>query len=324
MTWEPGRLREDVERQPALLRSLADAVRAGSPWNGLTRPRAVVLLGMGSSSYVAGVIASRLRACGMMALAESAATEQSCAGGPDDLVVAISAGGTSAETLQAVERYPSAVAVTNRPESPLAVMAGTVVDMRAGTEVSGVASLTYLATLVRLLELEVWLTDDSPSARGRLADQVVRAADAIDQLLATAPEWRDGALADLVGPDGTWFLAPVERLASAQQSALMMRECPRRAATGCETAEWTHVDVYLTRTLDYRALLFAGSRWDGAATDWMRQRSSTFWTVGDMDPSAAAGAARSLRYPGDEDPVVALLVEVTVAQVVAAALPVPA
>lgn len=259
-----------------------------------------------------------------MAVAESAASERPWIGSADDLMVAISAGGTSAETLRAVERQPSGVvALTNRPESPLAVTAGTVVEMGAGIEVSGVASLTYLATLVRLLELELWLTDDSAVARNGLGDVVSRAADAIEELLATAPGWRDQAVADLVGPDGTWFLAPVERLASAQQSALMMRECPRRAATGSETAEWSHVDVYLTKTLDYRALLFAGSPWEGAATDWLRQRGRTFWTVGDVDPSTAAGAARSLRFPGDNAPVVALLTEVTVAQILAAEVPVP-
>ena len=38
----------------------------------------------------------------------------------------------------------------------------------------------------------------------------------------------------------------------------MVREGPRRAADGCETGDWNHVDVYLTKTLDYRALMFTG------------------------------------------------------------------
>ena len=38
----------------------------------------------------------------------------------------------------------------------------------------------------------------------------------------------------------------------------MIREGPRRQAVACETGDWAHVDVYLTRTLDYRAIVFAG------------------------------------------------------------------
>ena len=42
----------------------------------------------------------------------------------------------------------------------------------------------------------------------------------------------------------------------------MLREGPRLPAYGCETADWSHVDVYLTKTTDYRMLLLAGSRWE--------------------------------------------------------------
>ena len=45
----------------------------------------------------------------------------------------------------------------------------------------------------------------------------------------------------------------------------MLREGPRRAAIASETGEWSHVDVYLTKTLDYRMLLLPGSRYEDAA-----------------------------------------------------------
>ncbi len=60
----------------------------------------------------------------------------------------------------------------------------------------------------------------------------------------------------------------------------MVREGPRRAADGCETGDWNHVDVYLTKTLDYRALLFTGSRFDDEARRWMAERRSHVVTVG--------------------------------------------
>ena len=50
----------------------------------------------------------------------------------------------------------------------------------------------------------------------------------------------------------------LERFSSAEQGALMIREGPRRPPSRCETGDWAHVDVYLTRTLDYRAIVFAG------------------------------------------------------------------
>jgi glutamine---fructose-6-phosphate transaminase (isomerizing) len=94
----------------------------------------------------------------------------------------------------------------------------------------------------------------------------------------------------------------------------MIREGPRRPATACETGDWAHVDVYLTRTLDYRALLFPGSRYDAQALEWLRERRSTVVAVGADVP----GAAATVRYPGDDDPDVALLTEVLVAELVAA------
>ena len=44
-----------------------------------------------------------------------------------------------------------------------------------------------------------------------------------------------------------YTIAPYERLSSALQSALMFREAPRIAADGCETGDWLHVDLYLTK-----------------------------------------------------------------------------
>ena len=48
----------------------------------------------------------------------------------------------------------------------------------------------------------------------------------------------------------------------------MLREGPRRPAVGCETGDWSHVDVYLTKTTDYRLLVFAGSPWEEQMAEW--------------------------------------------------------
>ena len=142
---------------------------------------------------------------------------------------------------------------------------------------------------------------------------LVGAAAASRHLLETSGEWV-APLADLLaGPMGTWVLAPGERLSSAQQSALMMREVPRRAAYSSETGDWSHVDVYLTKTQDYRALIFAGSAWDAPALEWMALRGSRFAAVGRELP----GAELTIRYPGDEDDAIAALADVLVGELVA-------
>lgn len=277
---------------------------------------------MGSSYFAGAVAARRLRAAGIVALAERASVATPLRR-PGWVSVVISNGGRSPEALTLAASLGEYVAVTNQPDSPLATGATTVVELGAGVELSGVSAKSYAATLVRLLQLEATLGVD-PDGRASLRRSVERAADAIDELLATKPAWVDQLAADLVGPQGTWLLAPAERSGSALQGALMLRESPRRQADGCETGDWSHVDVYLTKPLDYRALLFAGSAWDTAAVDWMRQRGATWWSVGATraGDDTSAGAAATLRYDGDDDAVVALLAEVTVAELLAASLPV--
>ena len=254
----------------------------------------MLLVGIGSSRYAAEVAARRLRRHGIAAVAESSAV---AAPSPSSLNVVISAGGTSAETLAAAESLRAAgpvVALTNDATSPLAALADHVVAMDAGVEVSGVASRSFTATLVRLLELEAVLAGDGELGRWRRSSTGPPTPSTTCS--RAAPTWLDDAVADLAGPDGTWLLSPLERWSSAMQGALMLREVPRRPAVGCETGEWSHVDVYLTKTLDYRALVFAGSPWDAQAVDWLSQRGSTFWAVGGELP----GATRVLRYDGDD------------------------
>lgn len=308
---DPSRFLADVEAKPDSLRRLAVALESTDSWQGIpVAPRRVLLLGMGSSRYAAEVAAHQLRAGGMDAVAEYASASASYPADPSTLVVAISASGTSRETLDAVAAYPNYVALTNTLASPLADRAGVVVPMHAGVEAGGVACRSFQHTLVLLLDLVAHL-----SRRHRAtANMARRAAAATEDLLERRTEWLPRVIELLDGVDGVFTLAPVERLSSAQQSALMFREGPRRPADACETGDWSHVDVYLTKTLEYRALLFPGSRYDAQAMEWIRQRRSTVVAVGsDVD-----GAAFAIRYRGDDDASVRLLTETLVAELVAA------
>jgi len=305
---DPALFRADLEDKPASLRALAAHLATHRPWEFVRATRRVIFLGMGSSRYAARVAARRLRRAGLDASAEYASAENVDAAPPrdDTLVVAISATGTSRETLDAVATLPSYVALTNNPESPLAKRAAHTVEMRAGAERGGVACRSFQHTQILLDALAGHLTGGEPAP-------IVAAAEATEDLLTRRPEWL-ARCGDLLKGDGVFPIAPVERISSALQSALMFREGPRVPADGCETGDWSHVDVYLTKTLRYRALLFPGSRYDGQALEWLRSRGSTIVSVGGEAP----GAAQVIRFRHDDDFRVRLWTETLIAELVAA------
>lgn len=304
---DPAAFLADLEAKPHTLLALLDDL---PQWPQLGSGP-IVLTGMGSSWFAADVAARMLRRHGIVAVADLASVEASFPPSPALTLVAITASGRSAETvalLQAHAGISRTIALTNEPSAALA--ADHVVPMHAGIEAGGVACRTYLHTLVALLALESQLG----VVDLRLGERVRRSAAAIAYLLDRRDGWMPPVLESIEGTEGLWLLAPVERIGSALQGALMVREGPRRAADGCETGDWNHVDVYLTKTLDYRALMFTGSRFDADALKWMTDRNSHVVTVG----GEPHGAGASVRYPGDDDPIVALLTEVIVAELLAA------
>jgi len=304
----------DLEAKPASLARLADAFRAGDPLADVpASPRRVVLVGMGSSRFAAVDAALAMRAAGLDAAAEYASATISWPPQPDTLVVAISASGESEETIAAVDRYRGkapVVALTDAPRSTIATLSDVVVRLEAGEERGGVASRSFQHTLVLLRALEARL-GGRPVSVPALCERV---AAATEDLLDRRSSWLPGIASALDGRDGVDVLAPVARLASAEQGALIFREGPRRRAVASETGDWSHVDVYLTKSLDYRALLFVGSRWDGNALEWLRQRGSTVVSVGATFHESRA----AVRYPGDDDHEIAALTEVLVPELVAA------
>lgn len=319
---KPDLFLADLHRKPAVLRALAARLREEDPWAILDRalldrrPERIALLGMGSSAYAGGVVAARLRARGHAAVCELASSDLLPRWGQDTLVVAVSATGGSRETLDALGRLAggeTVVALTNTPDSAIGAAARHTVPMHAEPEVGGVACRSFQHTLVQLLALERHLAGEP---LGPLADDVDRAADASEHLLATVDDWLPTATRLLDGPQGSHLVAPARRLSSAQQGALMLREGPRRAATGCEAGDWAHVDVYLTKNTDYRLLVFAGSSWDDGILEWTRPRGTTVLAVGGDFPDAQA----TIRYPHDDVDDVRLLTETLVPELVAAHL----
>ncbi len=111
-------------------------------------------------------------------------------------------------------------------------------------------------------------------------------------------------------------LAPAERIGSAEQSALMLREVPRIVADACETGDWSHVDVYLSKPPGLGLLLLRGSAWEADVMEWSREREFPVITVGGALPDAAL----DIPLPEAASPVVQSLVEHHVAELIAAKL----
>jgi fructoselysine-6-P-deglycase FrlB-like protein len=327
---DPALFLTDLEAKPAALERLARSFDSPD-WNrdaGTPRPRRVQLLGMGSSLYAAQVCARRLRAAGVDAAADYASLTSGYPLGPDDLVVAVSASGTSVEVLDAVDRLTGSpspapvLAVTNVEGSALSDRAMWSLLLHAGVEAGAVACRSFQHTGLLLHALTgLWSGAPAGEAGVHTARLTRRVARACADLLERRDTWLPAVLDQLDGPDGVWTIAPVERLSCAQQSALMVREGPRRPAAACESADWSHVDVYLTKTLDYRALMFTGSRYDRPAWDWMAQRGARLVAVGVAAGAAAAVVAGSVvvRHLDDEDDDVALHTQTLVGELVAAA-----
>jgi D-arabinose 5-phosphate isomerase GutQ len=296
----------DILTEPEALVRVADAYGGGG-LPGVDRRR-VLLIGMGSSAYASHTAAALLRSRGIDAHVElaSTGTPQPPSGGT--LALVVSASGGSEETVEAMARHigrSTVVAVTNREDSDLARGADVVVPVLAGPEEGGIACRSYTCTLAVLLLMA--------GARG---DAVRRAAESSADLIERRSEWLPPLVDRCEGGAGVWTAAPAERLGSSLQSALMLREAPRIIADGCETADWLHVDVYLTKRPGYRLLLMPGSRYDAGVMEWRVERGFDVVCVGREVP----GATSAIPIRGHDDHVVACLTETVVAELLAAEL----
>ena len=314
----PERFLADVLSAPMRLERVLDAYSGhGSPLAavGPVGIERVLFLGMGSSRFAALTAAAHLRARGVEAYAELASTGLPTPPRPGTLVVGISASGSTAETVEALARHRGArktltVAVTNRAGSAIERGADVTLPLLAGDEEGGVACVSFQATLVVLFLLCGRLAG-APAVE--MLRPAVAAAEAIRSTRAT---WLDALVAAVRDAHTLHTIAPAERISSALQSALMMREGPRIAADANETGDWLHVDVYLSKHPGYTALLFPGSRFDKDVMRWVQERKSSVVAVG----MPVDGAALHIPYPDADKPLVATLVETGVAELLAAEL----
>ena len=252
-------LLEDVLGEPQMLEALLDAYAArGGPLAALPEYPAssrIAFAGLGSSRYAALDAATALRGAGRAAWVEFASADVATPAARDVVLVAVSASGSTRETVAAAERHRGAslvVAVTNRPESPLAAAADIVLPLFAGVETSGVSSRTFLATTAVLALLT-----------GQPVEALRPAVDGLERLLAGRSDWLPAAAEALDGAEAIGVLAPAGLQGDAEQAALLLREGPRLLASAHEATDWAHTAIY-TALPGYRAVLLPGI--DGADT----------------------------------------------------------
>jgi fructoselysine-6-P-deglycase FrlB-like protein len=295
---DPVLFRADLDRKPEVLNQLADHLNTSNPWSAttITATDRIVFLGMGSSHYANAIAAARLQALGINAVATLASSDLLPKVDSASVVIVVSASGGSVETVHAAQHYSGTcrtIALTNVESSPIADLCDINIPMHAEPEFGGVACRSYQNTIALLLSLQQYLAPQSMSSS--VSELVRMSAQACAEILKTSEQWLPAVSDLLLGPTGTAFVAPASRFCNAQQSALMLREGPRLNAVGCETGDWSHVDVYLTKTTDYRMLLFPHSPWEPALIEWCESRGSTIVSAGGDLPNAKF----TIRYPHD-------------------------
>ena len=297
---DPIKFGEDLARKADLARSLATHKYN---WPNLL-DQSLVFIGMGSSAFAAQCIVTRLQASGIDSTFTLSSNPTPPRASQKKTLIAISSSGKSVETIAAFENadgYREKIWLTNADSR-----GDATISLNAGLELGGVASLTYLATHIALLRL-----GESLGCIDDVTSSIQDAGVAIAGIRETRDSWLPPLEDHINSSAGSFFIAPLDRLCNAQQSALMLRESPRLPSVACETGDWSHVDVYLTKTLDYRAILFPGSKWESQLFKWTRSRQSRVLTIGFEHPDAAT----HLRYNSDSNPLVRLLAETTYAEI---------
>ncbi len=155
------------------------------------------------------------------------------------LVIGISQSGQSPDVRAVLERAREqgrpTVAITNAPDSPLALVADATVDIHAGAERSVAATKTYTASLAALAALAVELADDEP---GR--EQLAAVAGAMQRQLEHGI---GDAARVLEGADRCAVAGRGPNYATAFEAALKVKELTAMAAEPYSPADLMHGPV---------------------------------------------------------------------------------
>ena len=302
---------DDLSNLPIVISSISQTKIWGK--EAIEKNQFIYFVGMGSSYYAAQDIARQLRSNGYLAVAEIASAITPKSFPENSLVVAISASGNSVEVIRFLEDLPAnihSVALTREADSKITKLVKEVMLLPIKAETGGVSTWSYRATLIALFQLLEKL-GIAPSVK----ESCLGAQKQIQKLLDSKNQWIESFMNLTTSDNGIWLMSPAERSGSALQGALMFREGPKVKADDCETGDWSHLDVYLTKSLDYKALMFTGSVWDQQAIEWLVNRNSSFGSIG----SYSKGNIASINIE-DGDTLFKLLTELLIPELMSANL----
>ncbi len=229
----------EIREQPDVWRRIAASDKA------LTLARAicdrdVVLLGSGSSLFMARLGALALRRRGLRAHAldaSEAPLDHAAYRGAS--VIACSQSGRSADLLDAIEvlRPTDLIALTNSPSSPLGERARVVIDVAAGAEIAVPASKSVTATAAILLWAAGLIADSHSRNAVTLIDT---AEDVRGWLLGDGVEAVRDAAARIARRRSVAVVAIGYGVPVADECALKLKEASYIHAEGFSAGEFRH------------------------------------------------------------------------------------
>jgi glutamine---fructose-6-phosphate transaminase (isomerizing) len=243
-----GNYFHDLLNQPVALQDTAEGLQPSKELDALRgrlqkgKFRSVVLTGMGSSFHGLNPLLLQLTEAGFPAVhvetSELIHYHRRLLS-PSSLVVAVSQSGRSAETLRLldVNRGRAAlIAVTNTPDSPLAMRSAAAVLTHAGEEFS-VSCKTYVSTLLSLKFLGDQLCR-TPSARTRKELKAV--VPPFTRYLGAWKEHIEFLLPKLAGIRQLFLVGRGPSLAAVRTGALILKESTQFPAEGMSSAAFRH------------------------------------------------------------------------------------
>jgi len=229
----------EIREQPDVWRALAQSDRATQLAHAI-RDRDVVLIGSGSSLYMAqlGALALRRRGIRAHALAATEAPLDHVAY-ENAAVIACSQSGRSGDLLDALDvlKPKTLIALTNSPDSPLGHRADVTIDVGAGSEVAVPASKSVTATAALLL----WASALVGGTHARSAATLVETAEDVRS-------WLDGpdveavreAAQRIARRRSVIIVATGYGLPVSDEMALKLKEASYVHAEGFSAGEFRH------------------------------------------------------------------------------------
>ncbi|MGE0215165.1 glutamine--fructose-6-phosphate transaminase (isomerizing) [Mycolicibacterium sp.] len=255
LTGHPDYMAKEIDEQPEaaarVLDDMAAGIVDGALWDGLgLRPfHRLRVIGCGTSLHAGTVIANLARSLGGLPVTATVGSEAATEiPEPDQLCLAISQSGETADVLRAVESpavYAAQVlALTNNPHSTLARLADAVVGCAAGPEIGVAATKTFVCQVVAGAALTisalVAMRQLPTTAAAALVEELRRVPDQLAAAAAVAHRVIPPIVDEVATAGGFIFIARGAGLPYAAEGALKLKELTYRWAEYCPAGELKH------------------------------------------------------------------------------------